>query len=166
MKSRTLSFFFLVLMVCALVFVLTSAATLPPRLASHFDLSGTPNGWMSPSEYLPLMLGVLTLIPGLLWSLPLFLHRLPLQLINLPHRDYWFAPERAAESLQALQIYMRTMACFLVLFLTDVHWQVVQANRHEPPQLSGAGMGIGLIVFLIASGIWSLQMHRRFRKPA
>jgi hypothetical protein len=53
-----------------------------------------------------------------------------------------------------------------VVFLTYVHWLVVQANRHQPPLLSTSSIITGLVVFFAVSAAWLIILYRRFDKSA
>jgi serine/threonine-protein kinase len=95
-----------------------SASQLPERVATHFNGSGEPNGWMSRSANQMSML-----IFGLVF--PLFVvvfcfaaRFLPAGLINLPDKDYWLAPERRGETFNYLVghslWFSRLAVCFVI----------------------------------------------------
>src|SRR5689334_19191939 len=77
----------------ALVLILT-APQLPERVASHFKVAGTPDGWMSRSAYLWTFAGLTGGMSLFILTLFYCLRFLPVSLINLPNRDYWLASER------------------------------------------------------------------------
>jgi len=90
---------------------------------------------------------------------------LPVSLINLPHRDYWLAPERAHDSLVFLSEQGLWFGCILVVFLAAVDGMLVRANAVSPPAFPSA-LFIGmLILFFCAIALWALRMTRRFRAP-
>lgn len=70
------------------------AATLPNRVPLHFDSSGDADSWGSRAEALLLwtFLGLVMLVGGAL--LARFATGGSGAWLNLPHKDYWLAPER------------------------------------------------------------------------
>ena len=72
-----------------LVGLFLSSQHLPPRVASHFNAAGVPDGWMLRNSYLWFMaglaLGLSVFFVGVFYSIRYF----PQSTINLPYRDYW-----------------------------------------------------------------------------
>src|SRR4051812_2843603 len=88
------------LSLCWLMFVASAGRlafvfdALPVRLASHFDISGQPNGYQARGGFALTSISLQLFLIALFTSLPWLLQRLPNQLINMPNRDYWLAPQR------------------------------------------------------------------------
>ena len=150
-------------MVCAIYFVINTSTHLPANMASHFNAEGIADGFMSQEGYTNTMLALIVLVPGLLALTPLGMRKLPANLINIPHKEYWLTPERRELTFQTLHRFMSVMACFLLLFLSYVHWLVIQANERQPPAMSVPNIVLGMIVFLLLIGGWSLLLHRQFK---
>jgi hypothetical protein len=157
---------FLVLLALSAVFVWSTSGSLPSVVASHFDASGTANAFMPSGTYARGMLVVLIGVPGLTAFLPFALARMGGRGLNIPNREYWLAPERIEESLVFLQQHCLVFASGLVVFLSYVHWLVVQANLRQPPLLSTSAIVAGLGVFLCATIVWLVVLYARFRKVA
>ena len=68
---------------------------LPHVIASHFDVAGRPNGWMSREAFVGVYAGVVLLLT-IVFSTILFV---PPSLLNLPNKEYWLAPERRAATV-------------------------------------------------------------------
>jgi hypothetical protein len=100
----------------AVLFMLATAGVLPDTVASHFNSSGAPNRFMSDQSYLLLMLALVVLVPLSVGWLGRWVQQIPDELINLPHKDYWLAPERRAQTLSYLANWLQWSACVLVLF--------------------------------------------------
>ena len=141
-----------------------SAAALPPRMASHFDAAGHPNGWMSRDAYLWTMGLTGALLPLFLMAMAWLMRVLPSQLVNLPHRDYWLAEERKAETTAYIGRTMQWLACFTLMLFTALHWLVVDANRQHPVQLSN-GAWVLLGAFLLTVFGWSVNLLLHFSQP-
>jgi uncharacterized membrane protein len=162
MSLRTL----LLVVAASAVFFFTSSTRLPPTVASHFGFGGAANGFMARSAYIPFM-AIMTLGLPLLIGLLLGLGRhLPSSLINLPNRSYWLAPEHIEATHQYIARQARIFSALLVVFMSFVHWQVVQANLVQPPKLPERPFIFGLILFMLATVAWvgaSLAHFRRAR---
>ena len=152
-----------ILMAGAIYFVIATSTNLPQQMASHFNAEGIADGFMSQEGYTNTMLALIVLVPGLLALTPLGMRKLPANLINIPHKEYWLTPERRELTFQTLNRFMSVMACFLLLFLSYVHWLVILANERQPPAMSVPNIVLGMIVFLLLIGGWSLLLHRQFK---
>ena len=67
---------------------------LPDTIASHFDATGRPNGWMSREAFIGVYLGVVLLLTFIFSAIRF----VPASLWNLPNKEYWLAPERRAQT--------------------------------------------------------------------
>jgi len=75
----------------------------------------------------------------LLFVLPIFLivlgwvcTKLPRWMIDLPHKDYWLAPERRSETNASVFRFMLWLASGIELFLTLLVGTVYRANVGPP----------------------------------
>lgn len=89
--------------------------------------------------------------------------RVPASLMNLPHRDYWLAPERESETRGVLMKFGFLIAGSLAIFLVVLHMLILHANKQIAPELSGLWPVMGL--YLFATGGLLLVLIRRFAKP-
>ena len=154
-----------VLLVAALVAIPLTASVLPPEVASHFGIDGTPNGFMPRGAYLLLMTGLsvglpLIIVGSLAWRVQRDPNRL-----KVPNRDYWFAPERRAQSAAFLVVHMTRIGSALIVLMGYVHALVVRANLLHPPHLEPARLLAGVAVFIVATLAWVWALHARFAKP-
>jgi uncharacterized membrane protein len=164
-KLPLLLFVILLAGTTALIFHL--AEELPDLVAVHFDAAGRANGFMTRTGCRDFMFASTLGMPLLIVIATTLLPRaLPVSLINIPHRDYWLAPERARVSLVFLSEQGLWFGCILVLFLGSVDGLLVEANAVSPPQFPSALLLAMLILFFCAVGAWFLRMLRRFRAPS
>jgi uncharacterized membrane protein len=146
-------------------YVAISYPQLPPKVASHFDLHGNPDGWMSRASSTEIMLAVAILAPGIVVVTMAGAGRIPISFINLPHRDYWLAPERRTAALDVLRRYGLWFATLNVLFLTGLQALTVDANLQPPPhQLNMQHLLIGAILYLALTVLWTIRLLRHFAK--
>jgi uncharacterized membrane protein len=157
---------FAVLLAGAAALILSFTEQLPELVAVHFDASGRPNGFTTREgcrDFMlistlgaPLFIAIVTaLIPRLL----------PPSMVNIPHREYWLAPERARDSIAFMSEQGIWFACILVVFIADVDWMLVRANAVSPPAFPSSLFIATLMLFFCAVGFWAVCMFKRFRRP-
>jgi serine/threonine-protein kinase len=153
------------LLIGAAVFIQSVASQLPERVATHFDSTGLPNGYMTREGCHVFMLVFTLGVPLFAAATTGLMPRLfPPAFVNIPNREYWLAPERAADSLAYLSGQGIWLGCILLLFLCGVDWLIVSANSAAPPRLPGRPFEIALLLFLVALGLWVTRMFKRFGK--
>jgi serine/threonine-protein kinase len=162
-KSKVLVFIYTFLIVLCVAFVSIAAQNLPPVVASHFDLSGTPDATMPRDQFTKLFLAIMVLTSGSMALLPMLIAKLPPQMINIPNRMYWLAPDRIVETKQILQAYLLIFASKLCCFMAVIFWLIVQAHLHNPPQLSTQYVMAATGVFVLMTILWSLKLSARFK---
>jgi hypothetical protein len=158
----------LALAICYVFFFAYISASyhdLPAKVASHFDIQGKPNGWMSRDTCVGFTIGLGLLLPALIIGTMAGAGKIPVSFINLPHRDYWLVPERRQAALAVLLRFSLWFACLNVLFVTGLHWLIVEANLPgESPHLSGLGISVIAGGFLAGTAIWVILLLRHFSK--
>lgn len=162
-KTKVLAFAYTFLLILCVAFILGTAQNLPPVVASHFDLSGTPDATMPRDQFTNLFLAIMVLTSGLMALLPTLIAKLPPQMINIPNRIYWLAPDRIVETKQILQAYLLIFASKLCCFMAVIFWLIVQAHLHNPPQLSAQYVMAATGVFVLMTILWSLKLSARFK---
>lgn len=146
-----------------LVRLVTAVDQLPPRVASHFDLGGRPDGFQSKHTFFwtSVLLDLVLLV--LLLLLPLLIARVPLRSINLPNKEYWLAPERRAETLARLLTWVSWFSCASIGLLCGVFELIIRAN------LRGTALGyqawLLLTSYLLFMLFSTVAMARAFRRP-
>lgn len=144
-------------------FVVLTGFLLPAQVASHFSAPGRADAAMPRAAYVGFLLAFGAAVPLFVAILSDRLLRHPRTPLNLPHRDYWLAPERRAATVDFLCRQNAGFAVQLVLFLGYVHALVVYANRTAPPRLPSAAFVTGLLLFVLATAWRLVQVIRRLR---
>lgn len=152
-------------LVLAIAFILVTGNSLPSVVASHFIAGGAANGFMPRAIYLRFIIAFLVGLPLLIALLTGITSLLPARFINLPHREYWLAPERYADTLAYLRRHGVHFGVMLAIFFCFVHWLVVQANAHHPPLFPEPLFFIGMAAFLVGLVIWVGGFIVHFRRP-
>ena len=88
------------------------------------------------------------------------------RLVNLPHRDYWLAPERREAALAALAGFGWVFACLVTLFVAGMHWAILDAHASVPPRLAEPYVHLLLGASFVALVAWIIALYLRFRGPA
>ncbi len=141
-----------------------SSGQLPERVASHFNFQGQADSWTSRPVYLALMTLWGLGIPCLLLSVAWMIRKLPASVINLPHRDYWLAPQRREQTSVDIQQRMLWFSCLTMAFCLGIHLLVVEANQQQPSRLSQLVWAL-LGAYLLALAAWIVMLLRHYYKP-
>ena len=139
---------------------------MPERVATHFNGSGEPNGWMSRSANQMFMLAFGLAFPLFVVLLCYLTRFLPSGLVNIPRRDYWLAPERRNETSDYLVRHSLWFACLAVCFVIGIQYSIVQANRLTPPHLSTPILLSVAGSFLAGTAVWVVVLFHHFRRAA
>lgn len=75
---------------------------LPEAVPTHFGTGGEPDAWSSRTGAIATYAGIVVFTAGFCFGLARLLPRIPDALVNLPHKDYWLAPERRDETHRLL----------------------------------------------------------------
>ncbi len=146
--------------------ILYAGRVLPDPVASHFNFRGDPDGTMSLRAYLIFMALFGVGLPGFFIGLTKILRKIPVSLINLPHREYWFTPERIDSAMLILTRLMLRLTCGMLLFFSGLHQLVIVANLSRPVRLPTIPFLVLLGIGLAALVAWMAMLYRSFRIPA
>lgn len=134
---------------------------LPAEMASHFGANGEPDDWMSKEIYFVLLAVVLGLIVLEFTFLPFLIEKMPLSLINMPNKEYWFAPERRAETIEIFRHFFEWFSAALLGLFISINQLVIRANLTGESLSSNSWLILG--AFLIFVVVWLIKFVRRFR---
>jgi uncharacterized membrane protein len=154
----------LVLVVAAAAQIVHYHPLMPARMASHFDGRGVANGWMSRDGFVAVYVFVLALMAAMFFALPKALAKLPPSMINLPHRDYWLAPERRAKTGEMIEAYMNECGNATLVFMLLVFQMAFTANLDATPRLSDR-IWYYLVIFMLYMAAWLIRFIRVFKLP-
>ncbi len=141
------------------------APLLPETVAAHFGPDG-PNNWTSRTalllSYALVNLGFVALLVVPI----LFLNKIPESLINLPHKDYWLAPQRRGDTQRIALGLISEMAAATVLLCMVAFHDVATGSlpRGEVPGIPGS-FWMWLLAYLAFTGVWVVRLMRRFGRP-
>ncbi len=158
----------IVFVILCLAFVMAvnfSAPGLPNRLATHFDASGNPNGWMTKTAYVPFMSLMGVALPVFTIGLTALSRFMPDWAIHLPHKDYWLSSEQRPATNAFLLRHAFWFGCLILMLMGGAHYLTVRANQSTPVHMPGTDFAILMGAFLTGTVIWVIILFRRFRTP-
>jgi uncharacterized membrane protein len=148
----------------AIGYLILTASSLPPLVASHFNGAGYPTAYMTRRFYTQFVLALGVGLPVAMVVLFTVVFS-SAQDMRLPNRGYWLAPERIARTRAVLISFGVGMGSLLVAMVCYIHWLQLGAHRSVPPHVSNRLVLGGLLVFsLITIGI-IVAMLGAFRLP-
>ena len=139
---------------------------LPGTVASHFDGAGRANGWSTKAAFFVLYLILTALMSFVFFVLPRLLGRIPTSLINLPHRDFWLAPERKQKALKMLGEDMESFGVVTMTLILCTIQLAIEANLEGGNGLRAGVMWLLVGGYLVYTGLWIIRIYRRFRIPS
>jgi uncharacterized membrane protein len=158
--ASILMFLYYLFLVC----VFLSPLFLPENLATSFNFAGEPECWMSRTSYMLFVSGMGSLVIIAIAIIGLLCAYLPAKWCNVPHRDYWFAPERRVETKRYIFQQMLWFDCLLSCFLIAVHFSTIHANKIMPQHLPGAEFFSIVSCFVAGTLIWVLMLLLHFAR--
>lgn len=156
-------FFAIILM--ALAQSLHDFPLLPGRLASHFDASGMPNGWMTKTQFM--WMYALMLLPALaieFWVSHQIANR-PDSQLHLPNKEYWLAPERRAETRAYFDTFFAWYGCVFLFVVVYAMGLAMRANFDSPVRLPTGPIVSVIVGFVLYNIAAIVAMLRRFSMP-
>lgn len=135
---------------------------LPRVVASHFDQHGFANGWQTKQAFFGIF-AVMTLLGACLaFGVPAIISVMPTRLINLPHKDYWLAPEQRASSLQFLNVWFAWFGCAVYFVIVAAFDFAVQTNLRPSAVPNASRLWLTLAFLLAFTIIWTIRLFGRF----
>lgn len=137
---------------------------LPGRVASHFGPSGLPDGWAPKGGFLALFAGLALFLPAALLAALRSIRAAPGSRINLPHKEYWLAPERREETMAAIGAYLLWFGAATNLLMLDVFRQALRVNLGLAPGLEHPLVSVS--AYLVFTAAWLAFFAARFSRKA
>jgi uncharacterized membrane protein len=152
------------LMAFGVTFVIYTARYLPDGVATHFDMAGRADGWMSRTSYTWFTLTFQIALPALLGYLVNTLPRYVPHSTTIPNREYWLAPERLNGSIDFLAAQGYRLGCLIVMLTVGLHYIVLLANQQAPALLPVRTFLSLIGAFFIVLFLWVIKSRQRFLK--
>ncbi|HWA28079.1 MAG TPA: DUF1648 domain-containing protein [Lacunisphaera sp.] len=138
---------------------------LPERVAAHFNASGEADGYLSRGLHTAWHLATVLFLTALFQGIAVLQARLPKDYVNLPHRDYWLAPGRAAATHDWIASLVHLLGSAVLVFFIALFHLLYQANLNPPPRLGAAVWWLaGTLLAAVAAALAALAV-KFGRKP-
>ncbi|MFO1306724.1 MAG: DUF1648 domain-containing protein [Burkholderiales bacterium] len=151
--------------VVAPILVWTTSAGLPERVASHFGSGGAANGFMSHDGYVLFMIAMTTLLPLVVVASLGFIPGIATSKLSIKNRDHWLSAGRREATMATLANSACLVGIVLILFLTSLHFLILEANLRTPPRLDEGTFFALLAAFLVMIVGSVAFIARRFGCP-
>lgn len=141
-----------------------AAQVLPERVALHFDLAGTADGWGTRGLLLGIFACMTALVAGLGLALPVVVGVLPTSMVNVPHREYWLAPERRQQTLATLRDDLSWFAALTGVLMILLFQRTIAYNLDPESKAMASALWI-VLAYLLATLLWVARLLLRYRLP-
>jgi|GEM_PF-6903228 len=138
--------------------------SLPETMATHFDASGTPDGFSAKGSFLTSFLGIQVFLQALLLGSALLIHKIPVAVLNIPEKERWIQSgqmNRARAITRNGLLQMGASSSLLVLALFEL---MLKANR-ESGALDARALWIVLLVYSVHTLWLCFAMMKRLKHP-
>ena len=155
---------FIGLLVLAILQIAYYYPQMPHVMASHFDGAGVPNDWAGKNGFFALYAAILIMLAVVFLYLPQWSEKRANFGMKLPHRDYWLAPERIAQTQLFFRRQMLIMGIVHLLLAIVTIQMAIEANFNKSPVLDRRIFTI-LMAYFVFLAIWLIYFFLHFRKP-
>jgi hypothetical protein len=96
---------------------------------------------------------------------PRMVVKTPTSRMNLPHKEYWLAPEHRAETFDFFEKSFAWYGCIFLLLEVSTMEIVIRANLRTPPQLPIGPIVLLISAFALLNFACVIAIFRRFSRP-
>ena len=139
---------------------------MPQLMAAHFAADGRVNGWQPRESFFFLAVLINALSAVITFFAPWQIASKPNARINLPHRDYWLAPERREATMRYIASIMAWFGCGVLLVLISGTFLALRANLTSDHRFNSEAMLVVMGAFLLSLMFLMLGLIRHFQSAA
>lgn len=151
---------FLILFVLCVVHALWHYLQLPEKVASHFDLSGQPDGWSTKTSFITFYLVITGICALLFLGISFGISKMPVSLINMPNKDFWLSEERKQKTFDFMFHFFLWLGSATLLLLLDRFHQAIQVNLEKAESSSHLMLSLGLYIGFTV--VWCIVIYRKY----
>jgi uncharacterized membrane protein len=138
----------------------------PEQMAAHFNVQGNPDRFVPKAEFFWYQIQTLGVVLLVTLPLQILFSILPPGMINMPNREYWFAPERRAETVGRLNLFGTLMSAVILLAIQAAFEISAYANLRTPIMFNARLMFTVMAAAVIIISAMLIQLMVSFRTPA
>jgi RsiW-degrading membrane proteinase PrsW (M82 family) len=132
-------------------------------MATHFDVSGNPNGWSSRYSFFLTWYITIFFMNGMFYAISKLIQKIPESMINIPNKKYWFeTEERKKESIKKVVVMLPGTAFLLNIFFSFIYESILRSNTGKGFDLPTWGMFLFIAVIMIFTFGY---IYTNFKKP-
>ena len=156
---------FIIACLANIAFAFGTLPWMPEKVAVHFGIHGTPNGWDSPISNAIMMSIVIGLLAVIFLCMSLSMSIFPSFCYSVPNRNYWLNEENRSQTIRRLRSFIKLSGIVVFLFFLFIQWEIFQANQRVPMTLNMIEIWIGMGIFIVFVLVESIRLHLSFRLP-
>ena len=158
-------FFIIVILLCGIEAVRLWFLS-PDVLAAHFNVQGNPDRFVPKIVFFGYQAQTVLVVIALSLVMQVLPMILPVQWINMPNREYWYAPERREATVDRLSSFAAALFALILLGIQAGFELAVSANLHKPIIFAAQIMVPVMIGIFILSFMMLFWFTRSFRFPS
>ena len=158
-------FFIIVILLCGIEAVRLWFLS-PDVLAAHFNVQGNPDRFVPKIIFFGYQAQTVLVVIALSLVMQVLPMILPVQWINMPNREYWYAPERREATVDRLSSFAAALFALILLGIQAGFELAVSANLHKPIIFAAQIMVPVMIGIFILSFMMLFWFTRSFRFPS
>lgn len=155
-------FYNFVLLVCAFEMA-RLWSIMPEQLAAHFNIQGSPDRFVSKAQFFRFQLQTMLVVILVSLLSQIILLVLPPNMVNLPHREYWLAPERRDETMGRISDFGAVLFGVILLAVQSVFEVSAYANLHTPIVFDARWVGIFMVIAFAVIILMLIRLIFSFR---
>ncbi len=132
------------------------APLLPDPMPTHFGDAGQPDESTPKTQYLLINFAAILGMAILFLVLPRAIRKIPNDWINMPRKDYWLAPEKRTETMNALQRQMEWLGAATIALLIGITQLTILAALSSGP-LDSQALLLLFILYGLYAAIWTVR---------
>lgn len=136
----------------------------PQRVPIHYNATGAADSWAARELNLALWISIYVFIAILFINIPKIIKNTPPKFINLPHKEYWLAPERLEITSGLMAEFYYKMGIGLNVFFMVLSTAAFKTGFEQGCCLNMGFMNIFLALFCGYTFFGLIALMRKFRK--
>lgn len=137
----------------------------PPEMAAHFNVRGNPDRFVTKLMFFGYQAKTMLIVLILSLVMQVLPMIIPMQWVNMPNREYWYAPERRDATIDRLSSFAAALFALILLGIQAAFELAVSANLHEPIVFDAQMMAPVMIGIFGLSFVLLFWLTRSFRLP-
>ncbi len=158
-------FFIIVILLCGFEAVRLWFLS-PEVMAAHFNVQGNPDRFVPKIVFFGYQAQTVLIVIALSLVMQVLPMILPVRWINMPNREYWYAPERREATVDRLSSFAAALFALILLGIQAGFELAVSANLQKPIAFAAQIMIPVMIGIFVLSFMLLFWLTGSFRFPS